>query len=379
MWLIPLVWGWFAVGTHHSRRQQVAEKLYKSTRDLKFPNNEKADPAENAPIKIREPESYLDNDNLIGRKTRQNYLGFSIGGDELADGPFYNYARSRTWSNLSSRIVDVYTECNRISRPRPSNVPSTRDPPERPGFARNHLGAEGTNSLPSNGSQKPIEDSRFTAILEDAAVYESEMSVRFSSKNVGERPIWARKAQAFGMAFVLHGIFGWSAFMIDYMTPTIGIGCRAFICMTYTLVSLFSCFFLILASEFSDSWSFQFERYHERMEELLHERNPRSSFAKPSHLVAAGAVSFRLLGKTLAILNSVFIVAGCILEFVGLYESCFCKSSHLGLGKKAYVSFLSTDESLQIARPFWYGGAGAAISAVLIVCFGYFRRLPRAK
>jgi hypothetical protein len=373
MWLIPLVWGWFAVGTHHSRRHQVTEKLYKSARDITLPDDEKADQMGNTPIKISDSEAYLGSDNLSGRRTRRKFFGFSIGGDELADGPFYNYARCWTWSNLSHQIVQAYIDSGRLNRTKQSEDYSRLTPPE----GRNLTALEELN-FQRNSSQHSAVALPLARVLEDGT-FERGPSRRFERRSVNEPTTWPRKAQAFGMAFVLHGIFTVSAFMIDYMTPTIGLGCRAFICMTYGLMSLFSCAFLMIASECSDSWSLQMERHQWRMEEVVNESGQQSTYTEPSQLLAAGAVVFRVLGKTLANLNAVFIVAGCILEFVGLYESCFCKSSHLGLGERAYVSFLSTEESVQIARPFWYGGAGAAILAVVIVCFGYFRPVPRAK
>ena len=362
------MWGWFAVGTHHSRRHQVTEKLYKSARDITLPNDQKSDPMERTAIKISDSATYFGSDNFSGRRTRRTFLGCSIGGDELADGPFYNYARCWTWSNLSRQVIQTYIDTHKLSRTQQSGEYSN-SPPSR------HL----TVLEERNYSQHSM-GALASRVLEDGGNFESVPLKRFGWRSSDGRETWVRKIRAFGMAFVLHGIFGVSAFMIDYMTPTIGVGCRAFICMTYGLVSVFSCALLIIASEWSDSWSFQMERYQWRMEEVTNESSHQSTriITEPSHLLAAGAVIFRVLGKALASLNAVFIVAGCILEFVGLYESCFCKSSHLGLGGRAYVSFLSTEESVQIARPYWYGGAGAAILAVLIVCFGYFRRLPRA-
>lgn len=41
--------------------------------------------------------------------------------------------------------------------------------------------------------------------------------------------IWGNKTIAFGIGAVLQGIMGWSAFMIAYNKPTIGIGCCAFV------------------------------------------------------------------------------------------------------------------------------------------------------
>lgn len=324
-------------------------------------DNEKGDSTDNTPLKIRDTDvnHHYDRGNLNGLKARNTILGFPIGGDELADGPFYNYARCWTWSELSRKTVQAYIDAERLHKMhRP-------DENSQSGLERHEMNDNDSQDLEG---RYPLARGLQESNDADERGKESDMQTT-----------WPRKVKAFGMACVLHGVFGWSAFMIDYMTPTIGIGCRAFICMTYTIVSLSSCVFLIFASECSDGWVSQIERYRSRTERGPFESNSESTDASPSYLLAIGAVLLRLVGKTLAILNAVFIVAGCILEFVGLYESCFCKSTYLGLRERAFVSFLSTDESVLIARPYWYGGAGAAISAVLIICFGYFRRLPRAK
>jgi len=226
-------------------------------------------------------------------------------------------------------------------------------------------------------------DSRFVGVLSECRMLQSGPQKRFGWKDDKEADTDSgrRKMQAFCMAFVLQGIFGWSAFMIDYMTPTIGIGCRALICMIYSLTSLFTCLLLIAASHCSDYWSFQFERHRLWLETDYPSMQKIGGFEprEPRHILAVGSIGFRILGKTLAILNATFVVVGCIFEFAGVYTSCFCKSTYLGLRERAYISFLNTEESAQIARPFWFGGAGAAMLAVLIVCFGYFARLPWAK
>ena len=98
---------------------------------------------------------------------------------------------------------------------------------------------------------------------------------------------------------------------------------------------------------------------------------------KLNNLRAALTVGCRLLAKFLAILNAGIIVFGCIFEFAGFYESCFCKSDYLGLRGNAYLSFLSTEESAEIARPYWYAGSGMAMFAVLLSCLGYFTRVHK--
>jgi hypothetical protein len=169
----------------------------------------------------------------------------------------------------------------------------------------------------------------------------------------------SRRIRAFVVAFFLQAVFGWSAFMIDYTTPTIGVGCRALICATYTLTSSFSCLLLALASCISDELSFG-----------------TNGVARGSNRRwAMVSVFMRVAGKFLAIGNGIFIIAACFSEFIGVYESCFCKSDYLSLRGRAFVSFLSSQQAAQIARPFWYAGSGVAMFTVLAVCFGYFTKI----
>ena len=167
----------------------------------------------------------------------------------------------------------------------------------------------------------------------------------------------ARQVWTFVFATILHAVFGWFAFMIDYTTPTIGIGCRAFICATCSLLSFFSCT-LLGASYISDHMFGAWKSGRSRM-------------------WAISAIAMRLLGKGLAVLNGMFITLACCFEFIGMFQSCFRKGDYFSLHAKAFISFLSPQEAAQVARPFWYVGSGIAIFTVLTVCFGHFSMLNR--
>jgi hypothetical protein len=372
MWLIPLVWGWFAVGTHHGRREQVVERLRESAKDIALITKGEVSRTEDGIITICDPREDIkwittDTPQFEGDfpKRRRSIFGFSIAGDELSDGPFYNYARSSTWSHLCSKTVLACVDA------RKQPPPIVHIPPAN---NRGHATNAYEGDLSRTQSHEQDEDLKLLRLGESGFAQNGPLR-RFAWKESTGSDVGSgyRKAQAFIMASVLQGIFGWSAFMIDYTTPTIGIGCRAFICMTYSLTSLSSCVLLIIGSHCADSWSFQHEHYQWSIKV-----NPGLSRARepePNATLSMIAVGCRLLGKTLAILNAMFIVVGCVLEFAGVYESCFCKSSYFGLRSRAYISFLSTNESVQIARPYWFGGAGAAMLTVLIICFGYFTKV----
>jgi hypothetical protein len=327
MWLIPLVWGWFAVGTHHGRRMEVIDEI----RDTLELNMESKDSVMEDTISLSEPNQHhlIDSE---GRIPRHKILGFIIREHAISDGPFYNYARCASWTHLSQTIIDRYR--NAISRP-----------------PNSHL-----TSLDGGDSVSP-KDPLFAKDSEVSSTAEfSQMQHRHTT--LGSTTPTARRVRAFVAAFLLQAVFGWSAFMIDYTTPTIGVGCRAFICATYTMISLFSCVLFAMSSVISD-----------RLKSSIADRNTRR------WVIAAAFM--RIMGIFMAISNGIFIIVACFFEFIGVYESCFCKSDYLSLRGRAFVSFLSSEQAAGIARPFWYVGSGIAMLTVLVVCFGYFTKIHK--
>jgi len=335
MWLIPLVWGWFAVGTHHGRRKDVLQEICDSlemTTESAY--------SELADI-ISLPEAIPHERNLTPETdTRPSYrhhtiLGFTIRGDALADGPFYNYARCVSWTYVSKKLVDAYR--------RSMFMPTNSD----------------LNAIATGADDASLNESFLSKDAESAKAKHLERLETGTTATVGLGGLTSRRIKAFIVALLLHGLFGWSAFMIDYTTPTIGVGCRAFICGTYTLVSLFSCTLLALSSIISDQLKF----------------GTTGLADGGTRRMAIAAVLMRVLGKVLAIANGVFIIVACFFEFIGVYESCFCKSDYLSLRGRAFISFLSSEDAAQIARPFWYAGSGIAMVTVLVVCFAYFTKI----
>ena len=320
MWLIPLVWGWFAVGTHHGRRTDVIREIQER---LELITGSTPD----APVQP------IDSTDMTIEIKYFPITRFTVQGDALLDGPFYNYSRCVSWTSVSKTMIDAYRES--VSMPPTSDLPDVT-----PGIR-----SSGETFFDRNAGQM---DTIELGLIGENTTRKRRVDL-----------LTARQVRAFVFAAILHAVFGWSAFMIDYTTPTIGIGCRAFICATYTLLSLFSCILLAVASSISDHLMF----------------GPRKN--RRSRMWGITAIAMRLLGKALAVLNGMFIILACILEFIGVYQSCFCRSDYLSLRGRAFISFLSPQEAARVARPFWYVGSGVAIITVLVVCFGYFSMLNR--
>jgi hypothetical protein len=162
----------------------------------------------------------------------------------------------------------------------------------------------------------------------------------------------SRSAKAFISAFVLQTFTGWSGFLIAYTTPTVGIGCRGFTLLIYNIFSLLACASLIAASWLSDKQSQKPHDQDEEMQDFIPGVNGRQ-VQRDSHW---GEIALRAFGKSIACLNAVLLISSCMLEFFGVYNNCFCGSSRMGLGGKAYIVFLSPEEESQPAAVPWTVG-----------------------
>jgi hypothetical protein len=64
----------------------------------------------------------------------------------------------------------------------------------------------------------------------------------------------------------------------------------------------------------------------------------------------------RFFGKSVAVINAIWIILSSIFELTGSYESCWCTGTVLGLGNKAWVVlFVSGDKMREDAKASWIG------------------------
>jgi hypothetical protein len=78
------------------------------------------------------------------------------------------------------------------------------------------------------------------------------------------------------------------------------------------------------------------------------------------------SIFLRRLGKLIAGLNAVWIVATGMVQFSSVYDRCYCNSSVMGLGKRAYDVISLVPGDMGGMRAAWIGGfvlaAGAAMT-----------------
>ena len=88
--------------------------------------------------------------------------------------------------------------------------------------------------------------------------------------------------------------------------------------------------------------------------------------------VRALAAITRYIGKPLAVANAFFLLAISLLEFLGGYENCWCKSVAARLGSDGWIVLFKTPKDLeQAARIPWAMGVVFSI-LVCLSSFGVF-------
>jgi hypothetical protein len=236
-----------------------------------------------------------------------------VNGDEQRLGPFYNYARIATWSYLAKKIVISYQTVQNTQRP----------------------GIE-------------------LVTVRDAALNSIQQWKRFGWMDVGSEGsgCFSRARKAFLCAFLLQSLTGWSAFMIAYNTPVVGMGCRGFAFLIYNTFSLLACVMLISASYLSDWRAFRTEKV--------------TSHNWCTRLLDFIEKTFRMLGKSVAILNTAVIITSCFLQFTGVYQNCYCGSDMISRGAAAIIYFPSALLQAEIAAVSWKVGFAMTIVPCLL-------------
>jgi hypothetical protein len=78
----------------------------------------------------------------------------------------------------------------------------------------------------------------------------------------------------------------------------------------------------------------------------------------------------RVFGKSLAVINAIWIILSSVFELIGFYNSCWCTGASLGLQDKAWVVlFVSGDTLRKEAQASWIGGLFMSLCTMVITYF----------
>jgi hypothetical protein len=268
-------------------------------------------------------------------------IGLDIRGDERLEGPVYNYARAFTWCQLSLQLHDAFSavvanlETGRTVRGQ-----------QKKQNWKPAVDLIGNNIDTAQYCNLPIDSSNETL------AYPREADNVYETGQVYKRIIYA-----FIVAMVVQWGTTGPAIVMAYLTPTVGLGCRSGGYLLYGGFGTLVLFLLLLSMLFSHA---AMEKYHDKRSKVIDDQSIdifESSRSTSHKILCFLAISTRVMGKTLAIINTFWLLISSLLEYIGVYSNCWCKSSIITLGDKAWVVLFKTDKDFRaVARGPWIGG-----------------------
>ncbi|KAJ7486543.1 hypothetical protein FB451DRAFT_1126798 [Mycena latifolia] len=239
--------------------------------------------------------------------------GGPLRADEGRPSPIYNYTRLVSWSRS---VLRVHVAFSAASRRAAHHIPVASD---------NIWDTDGADGVAPANRRGSIEQ------LVRYIQYPRQLSGDLPHEIPGLR---SRSFYASCMALGLTwGTIG-SAILLEWSSATQGLACR-------------SGGYLIYALNSTIIWAMLLGSSHLTYSSIL------SSVEKPRRrlsLSAQMAILLRRAAKTLACLNAIWIVLTCTFQFAGVYETCWCNSSPLYQGSRAYTVMFFTETDVQI---FW--------------------------
>ncbi|KLU91738.1 hypothetical protein MAPG_10687 [Magnaporthiopsis poae ATCC 64411] len=332
-WLVPIILGWITVGT-----QGRADGIINALR---------LDPAHLAgdPHQGTAPTTGFQQSFSVARSGEHNDLdlfGFSVCGDETQPGPAYNYARIFTWRFTAQRLFHYFdTAAQHVDEQHTVDQVWEQN-------------QGGPASQVQGGSAQPLSNALLTLpeLLTNAVVPHMEVYcdiprtaelLEYPTADEVDPELWFHILGAFIMAvFVQWGTTG-GAFTIAYLTDAKGLGCRSASYLLYGGLSTLSFLLFVLSALASRA--------------ALQRAQDYQTNSAAFQLMRTAAIAGRLGGRTAAVCSAFWIVLSSVWELVGFFDNCWCESTQLDLGERAWVPLFRTAVELKDdAIGPWAGG-----------------------
>jgi hypothetical protein len=266
----------------------------------------------------------------------QKYDVRSPPSDESCTSPVFNYSRLLSWMVSVERVAEAFEAASRHAE----------------------------DNLPVNKqlSWTPVEDELKEKLHVNNRRGTLDQVMDYCSLGVFWQPnfsrwhpnIVGRMIIASVIAITLQWTTAGSAIMVVWFTPTTRLGCRSGAYLLYAVASTIVWGLMLTSSVL--------------MHYAVEARTLKYSYrmATTSQRVAcAFACLANRLAKALAAINSIWIVAVCVFQFLNVFDNCYCNSSVLGRGKThAYNVMAELPESDKTAMSrYWAGAISIAVSS----------------
>ncbi|OAX33736.1 hypothetical protein K503DRAFT_775287, partial [Rhizopogon vinicolor AM-OR11-026] len=137
------------------------------------------------------------------------------------------------------------------------------------------------------------------------------------------------------------------AVIAAYFTPTTGIGCRSLSYLLYGGMSTFIWIILMISSFLA-----HYSAGHSHQDNVF----------LPARVARTLSDWLRRIGKLLAFVNSIWVIALCALQYSNFYDTCYCDSSVIGRGDTAYTVIIESAAQIAQTEAAWLGTVVFAIT-----------------
>jgi hypothetical protein len=351
IWTLPLVLGWFAVGTQR-QRNSINQTLNRAKKLLQIPDYvarglnpisaiPQADDEVDDKIALkrayswgirdwRGPFSQFPETSIDGP---ERWLGSRIAGDMERPGPIFNFARIYTWQQVAASIIDAHR--------------NGRLDPVPDGIADLETHCFGLNTE-TQGQDNPFHSPSRAMTLR---AEEGAANARQSAVGPGGAIKWLIVASVFHLVITI------PAFLTAYFTPPVGLGCRSGSILLYFCASLLSAVLLAFSARMSRKW---FE---------LKDLRGQGSSGLLGSVVATMAVTTRYMGTWLAYGNSLWIIVYCVFEFTGFFQRCWCDALSIVHGNNGWITFFTTEQIKDAVLDWWIACLGLSWLALCVTSF----------
>ncbi|KAI1125046.1 hypothetical protein F5Y10DRAFT_279745 [Nemania abortiva] len=330
---------------HNSSPQQVGavriigkrQKAFRVAHEQKLMRPLTRSPSEGSSFRLEPPSSDFDIPNC---------LGLSVAGDEKQEGPAFNYARIFTWWNMANRLYQALKKTD-------DNLDGKLDLDLEPVSRELRFGQD---TLKGDA----LVLSRYCGLAHDNA---RSGNSQIEPEEINEYPRWSQLDSEFyqrmiiAMAIAVYVQWGSTSagLIIAYLTEVTGLGCRAGGYLLYGVLATLAFFFLFISSIISHAAMLR----HEVLQAGgVRNGNVNSQkLALRHHILRFCAVLTRMLGRTLAVANAIWIILSSLWELVGFYDNCWCDTVYLSKGPRGWVLlFVDANDMAHAAVAPWAGG-----------------------
>ncbi|KAK7457050.1 hypothetical protein VKT23_010353 [Stygiomarasmius scandens] len=319
LWLLPVVIAWLQISPKCDY-----QRVHKAV--------------DNANARTHAPSAEIPGKSVLARAgDRAIYLqkdDLPLHADQTCTAPIFNYSRVFSWTTAVEEVYSCFHQADmNATQSKPVDV--SKEWHERDCNVRIH-------------------DANRRGTSEQVRKY-CHFNPKSGAIHQQSSGVWSRILVASLMALFLQWGTTGAALIIVLFTPTRGLGCRSSSYLAYASLSTIVWFLLVLSSVFAHYSTFGTSDL---------ERVSSGTFRRS--IASYLSITLRRLGKIIATVNAIGIVVTNMFQLGAVFDRCYCDSSVMGLGQRAYNVIALEENDVSSLKNAWLGGLFLAVGTATI-------------